>query len=309
MSRGTIACMFMRIILASLVVLVSGLTAGCSATTRTTSGSRGDARSVVVAFYPLAWLAEQLGGSSVRVTNLTPAGSEPHELELAPDDLAAIRDADVVLYVGRGFQPAVEAALAGTRAVKVDVLDAPGLDLLSPRAGRAGTDERLDVDPHVWLDPSRFAAVARFVAPRLDADARPVEGTLDRLDATFRSELTGCRRHEFVTTHAAFGYLADAYGLDQVPITGVSPEAEPLPRDLERVVRQARSTHAGTIFFEPLVSSKLARQVAHEANASAAVLDPIEGITPRRLADGVDYIHVQRANARALHDALDCRGH
>lgn len=297
----------MKLIIVIVSLFAAALVAGgCANSGASASGAKPGQTEVVVAFYPLGWLAQELGGDGVHVTNLTPAGAEPHEVELTPQNIRQLQEADVVLYMGRGFQPAVEDALEGSDAQQVDVLEAPGLDLTGAEGGAQGGE--LDVDPHVWLDPVRFATIADYVAKQLDEDAAPVDAQLAQLDADFRAGLADCARDEIFTSHAAFAYLADRYGLRQVALTGLSPEAEPRPQDLERVSEQARAAGATTIFFETLVSPKLAEQVAEEAGATAAVLDPIEGIDRTRLDRGVTYLDVQRENLAALERALGCSG-
>lgn len=252
----------------------------------------------MAAFYPLAFAAEQVGAGAV--VNLTRAGAEPHDLELSAADIVAVREARVVLYLGRGFQPALADALAER--------DGPSLDLLAgqePIAPVAGGDP---VDPHVWLDPVRFGAMARGVASELGppASADALVARLERLDADFERGLATCARREIVTSHAAFAYLADRYGLEQVAFAGVAPEAEPSPRDLEALVDEVRERGATTVFFETLVSPELAETVAREAGAATAVLDPLEGLSQDRHDDGADYVSVMRENLAALRRALGC---
>ena len=257
---------------------------------------------VVVAFYPLAFLAEQIGGSDVHVTDLTPAGAEPHDLELNAGDVKAVQDADLVLYLGRGFQPGLEQALAER--------DGPSVDLLARQRLATGTGEDGEPapDPHVWLDPPRFAAMAHAVATALGdpAAAGELVARLHELDGEYRRGLRSCARHEIVTSHAAFGYLAPRYGLRQIALTGLSPEAEPSPRDLERLAEQVRALGATTVFFETLVSPRLAETVAREAGVGTAVLNPIEGLTADQVDDGADYVSVMRDNLAALRKALGC---
>ena len=268
--------------------LVAIVAAGC--------GGGGDADGggdeVVAAFYPLAFLAEQIAPDA-DVRNLTPPGAEPHDLELSPRDVADLRAARRVLYLGDGFMPSLEDAVAG-RSNAVDLLDGV---------------PRLDDDPHVWLDPGRYATLARRVAAAFGdpAAADPLVARLERLDRDFRDGLARCERREIVTSHAAFGYLAAAYGLEQVALTGLSPEAEPSPRRLEELVERIRRERATTVFFETLVSPKLAETVAREAGARTAVLDPLEGLSDADAARGDDYFTVMRRNLAALRAALGCR--
>lgn len=276
-----------------LTLSVAAALSGCG------GESNSNARTVVAAFYPLAFAAEQIGGAGVDVRNLTPPGVEPHDLELSGSDVRTLAEADLVLYFGEGFQPALEDAIDSTSASAVDLLAA-----VATRRGDEG-----GADPHVWLDPVAFAAVAERIGEELDrrTEARRLAARLEALDRELRAGLAECRRNELVTSHAAFGHLAGRYGLTQVAITGISPETEPTPRDLEAVVRQVRAAGATTVFFETLVSPRLAETVAREVGAETAVLDPLEGLTDTEVAAGADYFSVMRENLAALRKALGCR--
>jgi zinc transport system substrate-binding protein len=270
-----------------VLILVSALLlAGCGA------GGSGGKNSVVAAFYPLAYAAERIGGPSFHVENLTPPGAEPHDLELTPREVGRIVNASVVLYLSHGFQPAVSKAVEQARGRKVDVL--AGL----PLHGN---------DPHVWLDPLLFSRIGMKIGAALHRQSSGFVADMRKLDEAYRSGLRDCKRREIVTSHAAFGYLAARYGLEQVAITGLAPESEPSPRQLAHVVEVVRQTHATTVFFETLVSPRLAETVAREVGARTAVLDPIEGLTPDEEKRGDDYITLMRRNLVALRKALACR--
>ena len=253
-------------------------------------GDERDSRTVVAAFYPLAWASERIAEGRYEVVNLTPAGAEPHDIELSPHDVEVIVDAELVVYAGSGFQQAVEDAVTDR--------DGPSLDILHG-----------DRDPHVWLDPVRFADVVRDIGEALDrsAAAEDLAGEISRLDESYRRGLDDCARRVLVTTHAAFGRLAARYGLEQLSLTGSSPEAEPGPRELERLVDDVRASGATTVFAEPLVSDRLASTVAREAGLEVAVLDPLEGLSEARLEAGEDYLSVMRGNLASLRNALGCR--
>lgn len=279
-----------RIVLV-LILLAGSVPTACGGDSTSADGG-SDRIDVVASFYPLAWAVERLAGDTVQLRNLTPPGTEPHDVELTARDVERIRSADTVFYLGRGFQPAVEDAVEGA--------DGEAIDVLADPVGR---------DPHVWLDPVRFAEVVERVASALDrqdaADA-PVN-ELRALDRDFARGLAQCQRREIVTAHDAFGYLARRYRLTQVPITGLSPEAEPTPQRLEEVIDRVRDTGATTVFFETLVSPRLAETVARETGARTAVLNPIEGLTEEQVDRGEDYLSVMRENLAALRKALDCR--
>jgi zinc transport system substrate-binding protein len=186
----------------------------------------------------------------------------------------------------------------------------------APTGAEESQEEHADEgkDPHVWLDPVRLAAIADRLAERLgDADAAHRDGyraraaalrtDLESLDREFAAGLTNCARTEIVTSHAAYGYLAARYGLEQIPIAGLDPEAEPTPQRVAEVAALARERGVTTIFFETLVSPKVAETVAAEIGAKAEILDPIEGLAP-----GSDdtYLTVMRANLARLRAALGC---
>lgn len=250
---------------------------------------------MVASFYPLAYAAERVGGAAVDVRNLTPPGAEPHDLEASPGDVQELRDADLVLLLGGGFQPQLEAA-AGSGDDVVRALDTPGLRL-------PGTN-----DAHVWLDPLRYALIVARIGDALGrrAAAERLAGRLRALDREFRDGLAECERREIVTSHDAFAYLAARYGLRQIPVGGASPEGEPAPQDLERVVDAVRGTGATTVFVEPLASPRVAETVAREAGVRTAVLNPLEGLTESERARGADYFSLMRANLVVLQEALGC---
>jgi zinc transport system substrate-binding protein len=287
---------FMRVI----VILSLGLTCGlalaaCGGGAGSGTGGASGQETVVAAFYPLAFAASEIGGASVDVKNLTPPGAEPHDLEVSPQDVAEIRGADLVLLLGRGFQPQLEDA-AGNADKVVRLLDTPGLDV------------HANGDPHVWLDPVRYALVVERIGQVLgkQAAADELRQRLMDLDAEFRIGLAHCQRHEIVTSHEAFGYLGERYGLEQIAITGLSPEAEPEPGKLQHVVDLVRQRGATTIYFETLVSPRIAETVARETSAKTAVLDPIEGLTDEEAANGEDYFSLMRKNLAALRAGLGC---
>jgi zinc transport system substrate-binding protein len=281
-----------------IVILI--LTFGVSLAAVGCGGGGGEAagggmKQVVAAFYPLAFAAAEIGGAGVDVKNLTPPGAEPHDLEVSPRDVAAVRDADLVLLLGHGFQPQLEDAVgAGDNVVRL--LDTPGLEVHS------------NDDPHVWLDPVRYAKVVDRIGQALgkQSAADNLEKRLMDLDSEFRAGLADCERNEIVTSHEAFAYLAERYGLEQVAITGLSPEAEPEPGKLQDVVNLVRARGVTTIYFETLVSPRIAETVARETGAKTAVLNPIEGLTEEQAASGEDYFSLMRMNLAALRAGLGC---
>ncbi|MDQ3956880.1 MAG: metal ABC transporter substrate-binding protein [Actinomycetota bacterium] len=277
---------------ALLIVSLLASLAGCSAGLPE-AGSRP---SVVAGFYPLAFAARAVGGDRIEVTDLTPQGAEPHDLELTPSQAAEIAEADLVLYLG-GFQPALEDA--------VDAAGPEGVDLLRDVSG-AGDD------PHVWLDPLAMADLIDEITEQLaeldpggatafESRARRLRDRLEHLDADYAAGLEGCASRDLVVSHEAFGHLAARYGLEQTGISGIDPEAEPAPGRLAEVARLAEVRGVTTVFFERLVSPDVAEALAREVGAETAVLEPIEGAP----ATG-DYFTAMEANLDALRAGLQC---
>jgi len=292
----------LRVALAAAALLL--LAARCGGSDTASNG-----RTVVASFYPLAFAAREIGGDEVSVTDLTPRGAEPHDVELSARDVKRIQDADLVVYLGSGFQPAVERAVRDAEGTTIDLLE--GIELRAPPAHDEHEGEEAEggetADPHVWLDPMLYARVVRRIADELGADSAPFVSRLDALDADYTRGLGDCRTREFVTSHEAFGYLAARYRLEQVAIAGVSPEAEPTPRELEEITEHVRESGATTIFFETLVSPRVAQTVARETGTRTDVLNPVEGLTDDEANRGEDYFSIMRANLAALRKALECR--
>jgi zinc transport system substrate-binding protein len=346
-----------RVLPVSLVAACAlALTACGSAEGAAGTGSDGDGGlQVLVSFYPLQFVAERVGGDAVTVSNLTAPGAEPHDLELSPQQVAQVSDADVLLFE-KGFQPAVDeaveqnaagAALDVTTVVPLEDTgsggDDPGHGEDEAHADEAHADETgsehahtdephvedeahvedghehahdLEGDPHIWLDPTRLATITEHVADRfaeIDADgaegyrARAAELTaeLTALDRDFETGLRSCERNVFVTSHAAYGYLANRYGLDMVSISGLSPEIEPSPARVREVQGVIEREGVDTIFYERLVSPKVAETIAADLKVTTAVLDPIEGLTDETADE--DYLSLMRQNLEALSTANGCR--
>lgn len=275
-------------------VLACCLLAGCGG-----SGAAGGGTSVVAAFYPFAYVADRVAGDHASVSNLTSPGSEPHDVELSPQQVAEVSEADVVVYES-GFQPAVDDAVEeNAQGAVVDATD------VVPAAG----------DPHVWLDPTKLADIAERVAdtlaradPEHAADyrrnAEALTADLTALDRDFKQGLAHCERRTIVTSHAAFGHLAQRYDLQMVPIAGVSPGVEPSPARLAELGGVVRQKGVTTVFSETLVSPELARTLAEEVGVRTAVLDPIEGLSEATADE--DYFSLMRSNLAALREANGC---
>jgi zinc transport system substrate-binding protein len=297
-------------ILPSAVALGLLIMAGCADSGRE---STAEGLRVSVAAYPLEFLATEIAGPEAEVVNLSPPGVEPHDLEVSPDQVRSLTQADLVVFVGGGFQPAVEDIVGELSGIPViDALETQEA-LIRGDHSHEETDGGREIDPHFWLDPQRLASLGDEVASELTAldpdnatsyedNATALADALTQLDREYATALKNCERDELVVSHEAFGYLTDRYRLEQVGVSGIDPEAEPSPGRLAEVAQLAEARGATTIFFEEQVAPDIAQVLGDEVGADIEVLDPLE-FQPE---GGLDYFDVMRANLDAITAALGC---
>jgi zinc transport system substrate-binding protein len=259
---------------------------------------------VVASFFPIAEAARQVGGDAVTVDNLTPAGAEPHDLELTPDQVDDIEDARAVFVLGHHFQPAVEAGASQHSERNVELLDQ--------------LTTKVKNDPHVWLDPVLYAqlvdAIARDLAKidpsrasEYEANAARYKIDIERVGREYRQGLADCDRRTFVTAHEAFGYLARRYDLFQEAVAGLAPDQEPNAKRLGKLADLVKRDGVTTIFTEELVSPKVSDALAREAGGvETETLNPLEGLTEREQRRGGDWASVMLTNLKKLTAALGC---
>ncbi|MFW3459528.1 metal ABC transporter substrate-binding protein [Streptomyces microflavus] len=320
--------------------VVLGLTAlsACS-TSDAADGGNGDKLKVTASFYPMQFLAERIGGEHVAVTSLTKPGVEPHDLELTPRQIGSISESDYVLYL-KGIQPAVDDAIlqSGVKntvdAATLTTLEDHGSEVSGHDHGHeeeAHEDEAHEehaegdghnhgeeggADPHIWLDPVKYAEVAKGVRKSLEKadpdhaadykkNTEALVGELNKLNTAYETGLKNTATKTFITTHSAFGYLAERYGLTQQGIAGIDPEAEPSPARIQEIHTIAEKEKATTVFFETLASDRTAKTLAKDTGLKTGVLDPLEGITKK--SQGADYIEVMESNLSALQKALGAK--
>lgn len=310
------------------LVLAAGCTSGPAGSPGAESQPAAPRRlSVVASFYPLYEFTRRIGGDAADVRNLVPAGAEPHDFEPSARDVAALLRASLLVYNGAGFEPWIERLLPGLPPSVKLVNTSAGLPLVRENAEpgtvkepavRAGAPGKQPVDPHVWLDPllarrqvdrilDGYAQVDPGRRAAFETNAAGLRRDLQALHQRYRDTLKSCRTRTFVTAHAAFGYLADRHGLTMIPISGLSPEAEPSPARLRAVVREVRRHDIRVIYFETLVSPRVAQIIAREVGARTLVLNPVEGLSPEEQVKGATYFTVMHENLRNLAEGLDCR--
>ncbi|MFF1709102.1 metal ABC transporter substrate-binding protein [Streptomyces sp. NPDC058268] len=313
---------------------VLGLTALTACSSSSAADKNGDGKlNVTASFYPMQYLAQEIGGDHVSVDTLTKPGVEPHDLELSPKQTAFLGESDFILYL-KGIQPAVDDAI-GQSGVK-NTVDAAKLTTLEKHGTGVGHDHGHDegeehaeedahehegegeagTDPHIWLDPVKYAEVAKGVGKAMEKadpdhaaaykkNTKALVEKLDALNTKFEDGLRNTKSKTFITTHSAFGYLTERYGLDQEGISGVDPESDPSPARIKELQDIAKKDKVSTVFFETLASDKTAKTLADDAGLKTDVLDPLEGITDKSKGD--DYIGVMESNLAALQKSLGAK--
>ena len=298
------------------------LLTGCGTQPADTAAGDGRLR-VLTSFYPMYDFACKIGGDCIDVTNMVPSGTEPHDWDPSTNDLKNLEKADVFIYNGADMEPWADDLLV-SRSDTLRVVEASeNVELRTTDGEHEHAHEHEDADhhhgdfdPHVWLDPENAKIEMEAIRDALCA-ADPENSTvfqsnyekyaaeLDALDAEFREKLAPLPNRTIVVAHEAFGYLCDAYGLTQVGIEGLSPDSEPDPGRMAEVIDFVREHSISTIFFEELVSPKVAEAIASETGAQAKMLSPLEGLSDEQAAAGADYFSVMHDNLAALMEALN----
>jgi len=310
-------------VMLALCLMALFLSASCGGNGNEASTSEGGKIKVVASFYPMAEFARQIGKDKVEVTTLISPGVEPHDYDPMPQDIAGIHKSRMFVYNGAGLEPWADRIGGDAAADGVTVVSASdGIDLMTKDpgsgAGSASSPQTSSYDPHVWLDPVLAAQEVDNIKNGLiqadpgnraayETNANDFKSELNDLDNQYRHGLADCARNDIVTSHQAFKYLANRYGLNVVAIAGLSPDEEPSPQKLAEVSRFARANNVEYIFFETLVSPKLSETIASEIGVKTLVFNPLEGLTDDEIALGQNYISVQKENLDHLRLALDCK--
>ena len=277
-----------------------------------------DARPVIAAsFYPIAEIVQRVAGNEVQLLQLTPAGKEPHETDISAQQLVELSKADVVFYLGNGFQPNVEKAIKSlpTSVKAIDLLDS--VDLI--RVSGFDDTNRYGNDPHVWLDPNNMSEMAITVAaeiskvPALTTTTPLTEGLttyateLQQVGTLIDSTFKKCERRELVTSHDAFKYFAIRANLNPIPINGVDPEEEPSAKYLEQIAQVTKDGSVTTVFYEKTLPRAFADTLAKMIGAKVDSIDAVETISEKDLAAGANYISIMKTNIAKIAAGLGCR--
>jgi zinc transport system substrate-binding protein len=292
---------------------------------------------VSVSLYPIAEIVQRVGGSAVEVVNLTPPGTDAHDVELTAKQVQRLEESDVVFYFGDNFQPGTEKAIKNLTAVPaVDLFES--VELLDTTLGEFGVhnhetdgehsaeekNSAEEYDPHVWLDPANMIAMTKTVTATLKelqpekTDDFAVNSTayiaeLSELGEFLDSSIgippgevgTRCNVGNLYTAHQGFTYLAQRAGLLLTPIAGVNPEEQVSAQYLESLAEVLAGKDV-TIFYESLIPSSAAEALVQTLKVKTDVLNPLEGLSQEDIDNGVTYISAQRENIRKIEKGLRC---
>ncbi len=295
-----------------VLTLLAAVVSGCQNGERVSSDpNRKKKVTVYTSFYALYDFTKKIGGDKINLLNLVPPGTEPHEWEPTPKDIAGLQKADLLIYNGAGMEGWIDKVLGSVKNRKlVAVETSKGLRLLDNPS-----HEGLEYDPHVWLNPllakkqmetikNSLIAVDPANKDYYEKNFAENAEKIDELDQEYRNSAAKFTRKDIVVAHQAFGYLAAAYGLKQVPIEGLNADAEPTPARMAEIANYARENNVKYIFFEELISPKVANAIAREVGAKTEVLDPFEGPQANDTGAGKEYFAVMRKNLAVLEKAL-----
>ncbi|MDR6997746.1 metal ABC transporter substrate-binding protein [Neobacillus niacini] len=293
------------------------LLSGCSNAVKTNGEKASDGTKklqIVTTFYPMYYFAQKVAGDSANVDLLIPNGVEPHDWEPSTKDMEKIQNADIFIYNSRYFETWVDKVLSSIDQSNLKIVEASkGIKLINGISEEEGNQKASSSskDPHVWLSPvlaeqevDNITQVLEQKDPKnkeqYEKNASAFKSQLVDLDHLYKDTIDKAKKKEFVTQHAAFGYLAKQYGLTQIPIAGLSPDVEPSLGKLQELADLTKKKNIKIIYFEGLTSSKVAQTLANEIGAKTEVLNPLEGLTKDEQEKGLDYIGVMKNNLEAL---------
>nr|WP_319487316.1 metal ABC transporter substrate-binding protein [uncultured Caproiciproducens sp.] len=269
---------------------------------------------VYTSFYAMYDFTKKVGGDKIDVTNLVPAGTEPHDWEPATTDVVNLEKADILVYNGASMESWVEKVLGSLQNKNLTAVEASkGLDLMAGHAEEG--EETTKYDPHVWLSPENAKKEMENIKNALvQADAankntyesnyEKYAAQFDELDQEYKTAATSFTSKDIIVAHQAFGYLCKAYGLNQIAIEGLTADSEPDPARMSEIIKFAKEHKVKTIFFEDLVSPKVAETIAKAVGAKTATFNPLEGLTDEEQSKGLEYVSVMKQNLQTLKDAL-----
>lgn len=306
--------MLLGAILAIIIVAIIFKILGSNKTPPQTGNIDNPKLQIVTSFYPLYFFTSEIVGDKAEVYNITPAGAEPHEYELTPQDMVQIENSQLLIMNGGQLEPWGDKVKSVLQKQSITIITT-GENIVDQTMVEDG---QTILDPHVWLSPvlakkevenilQGLISVDPANASYYKSNEKILLSKLDSLDQQYLAGLQTCQKKDIITSHAAFGYLAKTYNLNQVPILGLSPEEEPSPKKLAEIADFAKKNNVKYIFFETLVSPKLAETIAKTTGAQTLELNPIEGLSNAQIANGENYFTEMEQNLVNLKIALQCK--
>ncbi|HGF7425472.1 TPA: zinc ABC transporter substrate-binding protein [Enterococcus faecium] len=310
-----------KYLLTATVMIGALLFAACGNTNK--EADKKEDLTIVTTFYPIYDFTKEIVGDEGNVKLLIPAGTEPHDFEPSAKERAEISDADVFVYNSSDMEFFVDSLKDSVDSKQTLMIEAAkGIDRLESQEAdeheesEEGHNHAHEYDPHVWLDPVLAIKEVRTIAGKLgekypdkkeiftkNADAYIKK--LEALDQKYSEELKNATNRTFVTQHAAFAYLANQYNLEQVAISGVSPDQEPTPSRLAELKEFVKKNNIKVIYFEENASSKVAETLSNETGVKLEVLNPLESLTNEQIKAGENYISVMEKNLEALKESIN----
>ena len=304
---------------------LSGLLVSCGDTQNSTVAPETDKLTVAASFYPIAEIVQRVGGDDVQLLALTAPGVEPHDSELSAKQLEELSKADVVFYIGGGFQPDLEKAIASlpSTAIAVDLLKSVDLIASQEKEEENGHEHGHDHgdsenDPHVWLDPANMVKMSAIVSQEIAKAQTSLTSALTERQTAYAAELSEvgnlidttfakCERKELVSAHDAFAYFTKRAQLVAVPISGIDPENEPSAKELEATAKVAKDSNVTTVFYEEILPKAFADTVAKAIGASIDSISAVETISQSDIDDGATYSSIMKSNITKISTALGCK--
>jgi len=304
------------------IALIGVIAFVLSPTLKSSHQVKSDKIQVVASFYPVYFLSKEIAGDKADVFNITPAGAEPHDYEPTAQDMARMENSRMIVINGGGLEAWSDNAEQNLKGETIIVVAGEGL--FSEEKHEKDEHENEDehghdgIDPHIWLNPILVKNMANKILDgyiQIDpanenyyrANTEDLILRLENLDNEYIKGLANCKSKNIITSHSAFGYLAVAYGLNQVSVAGLSPDEEPSVQQLAEASKFAKDNNVKYIFFESLISPKLSETIANEVGAKTLVLNPIEGLSSEEISQGKDYFTEMENNLANLKTALECQ--
>jgi zinc transport system substrate-binding protein len=270
---------------------------------------------IMTTVFPLMEFAKAVTGSRGEVNLLIPPGAEVHSWQPRASDIVNLSRADLLISVGANLEPWLHGLLKSVANPGLKNLEASGgLELIQG----SGEEPSESTDPHVWLDfandqkiVDRISELCAQLSPRDEPifreNASKYKQRLQTLDNEYAKSLASCSQRSFVCGgHAAFGYLAKRYSLRQISLYGLSPDAEPTPRQLAEVMDFVKENRIKVIFFETAVSNKLAKMIATDVGGQILLLNPCHNLSREQMVSGLTFFDIMEENLRNLKKGLGC---